>query len=323
MDKLIIKYLNHELNPREWKELKKWLNEDAKNSAYLNTMEAYWKNSDGKIERAKENVLRRLENDLFQADFQLSPKRNYYLLKIAASILLLCAFSFLFYYLGNQSTAMEKAVELMIEKETEPGQRLTTKLPDGSVVTLNSGTKLTFPEKFDDNQRIVELNGEAFFEVEHDKDRPFIVRSNGSIVKVLGTSFNVRTYLEEAMINVAVSTGKVSFTSPDDKEAIILSPNQMITYQSGQQGIVVEKVDALDVFGWKDKILYFKNSELKDIIRELERWYGVRIVAKKDFSFKGNFTGEFENKSLENVLIGLSYLYEFDFLIENETVTLK
>ncbi len=323
MDKLIVKYLNNELDHKEWKELQTWLEEDDLNKAYFNKIEAYWKNSDGKVISARRNVLERLESELFQSKVPTRRNKTIRLVKIAASFLLLCALSFLFYRLGYQSTPPEKDVVLMIEKETNPGQRLTTKLPDGSIVTLNSGTKLKFPEKFDDSERVVDLSGEAFFEVEHNKDKPFIVRSNGSAVKVLGTSFNVRTYIDEEIINVAVATGKVSFTSPNNIEGVILSQNQMISYKVGQKDLSIMELDALDAFGWRNKILYFKNSEIKDIIKELERWYGVSVEAERDFSHKGNFTGEFENKSLENVLIGLSYLYDFDFTIENETVILK
>ena len=324
MDHLILKYLNEELSAKEWEELQVWMKKREENQLYLNKLEAYWKDSEGDMIAVKRKIWNDLENRINPQNqpTQTLPISNLWkYLKVAAILLIISTLSLTTYYSNNTNDADVSI--LMVEKETMPGQKVTTKLPDGSTVTLNAESKIKFPEKFNSEKRELELFGEAFFEVTHDPDRPFYVKSNGSIVKVLGTSFNIRTYESENMISVAVATGRVSFTSPEANEEIVLMPNEMISYENGQNEIIKKQVDPLKVFGWRDRVLYFKNEGLDEIIEEVERWYGVRVIVKGDFDSHGNFTGEFRNKSLENVLIGLSYLYEFDYSIENGIVTLK
>jgi transmembrane sensor len=250
-------------------------------------------------------------------------ERRWKFINIAASITLLLGG--LLYYLTDASF-FEQSKDLakvnLVLKEAPWGSKLTTRLPDGSMVTLNSGSSISFPEKFSENVREISLVGEAYFEVERNPNKPFIVKMNlKDEVRVLGTSFDIKSYPEDRMVQVSVATGKVSYTSPNG-EAVILLPNEMATYLPSSGEITLDKVDIIQSFGWKDKMLYFKNTKFTDIIKELERWYGVEIQANETYEHIGTFSGNFKNESLTEVLKGLSFVYQFDFTIENNQVTL-
>ncbi|MEQ9307468.1 MAG: DUF4974 domain-containing protein, partial [Marinoscillum sp.] len=185
----------------------------------------------------------------------------------------------------------------------------------------NSGSELTFPDNFHGERRVVSLKGEAFFEVSHNPNKPFFVNTNGDQVRVLGTSFNIRSYPEDEAVSVSVATGRVAY-SISSGDQVILVPNQMATHHLSKNDLKVGEVDHMQSFGWKDKIIYFKSASLDDIIIELERWYGVEIELHGDFKTSGKFTGRFENLPLEEVLIGLSYEFVFSYQIDKSIVRL-
>ncbi|MEP4134946.1 MAG: FecR domain-containing protein, partial [Cyclobacteriaceae bacterium] len=236
-----------------------------------------------------------------------------YKLAIAASVLTVLSTVFYLSYeqvIGNQSPSDVSAVQMIIKKSSF-GQKITTRLPDGTVVTLNAGSELQFPDQFQGDSRNVSLKGEAFFDVKHNPEKPFLVHTSDDQVRVLGTSFNIRSYSEDSAVFVSVATGRVAYSIPSGDQ-VILSPNQMATHNLSKNNLHVGEVDYLQSFGWKDKIIYFKSASLDDIIVELERWYGVKIALNGEFGSAGRFTGRFENLPLEEVLIGLSYEFEFN-----------
>lgn len=165
-------------------------------------------------------------------------------------------------------------------------------LSDGSKVKINSGSKLIYPKLFDSgNTREVSLVGEAFFEVAHDKEKPFIVRSGQLVTRVLGTSFTVKAYPTED-IAVTVATGKVrvakaqegNLSGERDQGAesapLILTPNEQAVYSLTGRDIQKQQVASKDYTGWSKGILRFGNVRLEEAILRLSRWYRV------DFQFK-------------------------------------
>lgn len=248
---------------------------------------------------------------------------------VAAAVIAMAALAGYFFFKGL--VIQEKAPLAQViwkEKKALQGQKITTRLPDKTMVTLNAGSGITFPETFSDSIREVRLSGEAFFQVEKDADKPFLVRINGNYVKVLGTSFNVRAYSDEDKVKVAVATGRVAY-STGSGEQVTLEPDEMAIHDEQQQSLVTEKVNKLEAFGWKDKILYFNKSSFNEIKAKLEKWYGIEITLRGAFSSGAKgipsekaFSGQFHNPSLNEVLKGLSFLYRFHFEIEGKHVLL-
>lgn len=204
--------------------------------------------------------------------------------------------------LPEKSDAVEQPQAITwVEKETLKGQKNTIRLGDGTMVKLNAGTSLRFPEKFENDRRVVYLEGEAFFEVAEDKSRPFTVISNNVSTTALGTSFNVKC--DPGNIKVALVTGKVK-VEDHSGSSLILVPNEMVTYKGGE--VTKGKFDYNEEIAWRDGSLYFNQKPLKEVFETIENWYGVQVISRT--TLEGNYTGHFENNpSLEKVMEGIAF----------------
>jgi ferric-dicitrate binding protein FerR (iron transport regulator) len=189
--------------------------------------------------------------------------------------------------------------EKLVSENTSTERQII--LPDGTSVTLNRNAKLVYSKQFAANDtRQVELSGEAFFEVKHDASHPFIITAAGAKVKVLGTSFNVKTFENEKRIEVVVSTGKVEVWRPDRSKHIFITP--------GQMGIATHNADPqltdadMNRIGWKTQRLVFRNQSLDYIVNNLEQTYH-QPIGFSDGSIRDlKLTATFEKQSLEDVL---------------------
>lgn len=177
---------------------------------------------------------------------------------------------------------IEQAVQEIVTKKTLKGQKLNLFLGDGTEITLNAESSIRFPKIFEGETREVFLEGEAFFDVYPDKERPFIITSDKLQTTVLGTSFNVRSYKDENNISVAVLSGKVKVKAIDEKQKVIadnlLVPNEMLRFSKKDHGLVKKSVDIDKVLAWKNKTILFEKASFKEIIKELSRWYGVEFI---------------------------------------------
>lgn len=250
-------------------------------------------------------------------------------MKIAASIVLAIGISFIAYKQFNRELAEVEEV-VFIEKANPDGRKSTIILPDGSKVKLNSDSKIRFAKTFAKEYREVILEGEAFFEVEKDRIRPFIIKTGDITTTVLGTSFNVNAYAKRDEISVAVVTGKVevkkaAYYDNEESSVTYLTPNMMAVYKREEREIKTSQFNMEEIIGWKDGILIFKNAEMPEIAMKLKKWYGldVEINGGKEI-VKKRYTGKFDNNSLEYVLKAIAYTSEISFEIkDNKKVILK
>ena len=206
-----------------------------------------------------------------------------------------------------------------VAKTTLPGQRNTFRLPAGTQVILNADSEIRYSSNYGESQRNIHLTGEAFFEVAHDPSRPFTVTAHGVATTALGTSFNVRAY--EPAVEVALVTGKVRVAKADTSRSWVLTPGERLYYPPNappQHG----RYDTLQSLAWKDGTLHFSGASLSEVIRRLERWYGVSIELRRPEGQPWNYTGTFVRENLENVLTGISYAQDFDFTINDKQVIL-
>lgn len=236
----------------------------------------------------------------------------------AASISLLL-FAIGYYLIPKEQEVKVEPKITYVEKTNQLGQKATITLGDGTVIKLNSGSSLKYPKVFSSDKREVFLEGEAFFEVAPNPDKPFIVVSGDLQTKVLGTAFNVKAYSNDNKVQVAVLHGKVGVKVPA-KEDLILLPNESAIYSKSDSDVKKAKFDMEKEFAWKDDVIYFKNSDFDEIKNVLERWYGVKFKFNKIVKIDKDFTGKFENRSLESVLEGISFSLNFQFDIDNDTV---
>ncbi|WP_215224065.1 FecR family protein [Echinicola shivajiensis] len=240
--------------------------------------------------------------------------------RVAAIIFLVLTFSFIFSWFIPQEEA-DLPVIAMVEKVTKKGERLNFRLPDGSMVWLNSDSKLSYPAQFTNEERALSLKGEAFFEVEHNPEKPFRVTSSNLVTTALGTSFNINNYHED--VKVALLTGKVEVENLDDKSKDLLVPGELLSYSNDTQSTIIEGFDKVNVMDWKEGVLAFNQSDFDEVIESLESWYAVDFEVEGRPARKWDISINFDNASLEQVLLRISYIEKFEYEIKGKSITIK
>jgi transmembrane sensor len=206
---------------------------------------------------------------------------------------------------------------------TPPGVKSSITLRDGSKVLLNAGSHLKYRENFPENVREVFLEGEAFFEVHPNPEKPFTVKTRDISTTALGTSFNIKSYGDEGLI-IALLTGRVAVgTSDNSEDPIILNEKEKINIPLNGGGITKIEFDEDEVLGWTRKLLVFNETSLPEAIRMLENWYGVSIQLENQPGTDLYISGKFYNETLQNVMDGLKHTMQLDYKIDGETVNVK
>lgn len=204
----------------------------------------------------------------------------------------------------------EIAEAALVTKSTGKGQKLTLHLPDGSRAILNSASSIKYPTNFTGTQREVYAEGEVFFEVVRNEKKPFVVHAGRLVSQVLGTSFNVRNRPEENVNTIALVTGKVQVSIPeetDQKKCYILTPGEAMELDPAKGIFQKMNFDIERETGWKDNIIYFTDANYHEVFETLENWYGVEInVVQTRRKPTWKLTAKFENENLENILNALT-----------------
>jgi ferric-dicitrate binding protein FerR (iron transport regulator) len=217
---------------------------------------------------------------------------------------------------------------------TRPGSKTKIDLPDGTKVSLNAGSKLTYADGFVNGNREVTLIGEAYFEVSGEAEHPLVVNTRNMKITVLGTRFNVKAYAEDLLAEATLISGKISVTVPG-KEAVILKPLQKITINQVSGKIRPDKVAEPQVevkkvaeiaapeTAWVYNRLSFKREPFDDVIRKMERWYNIRIIVENEALHQQLMSGEFSNESIQQALTALQFTTPFRFSINKDTVMIR
>ncbi|WP_353720999.1 FecR domain-containing protein [Dyadobacter sp. 676] len=236
------------------------------------------------------------------------------------------------FFLANRYLAggnVPASAYVPVEHKSANGQQLKLVLPDGTRVTLNAGSTISYPETFEQNIRKVSLTGEAFFDVKRNEKAPFVIKTGDVTTKVLGTSFNIRAYPENKAVQVAVVEGKVKVNakigSVDQNACVFLTKSEMATFQQEAGELIVSTYDEKEQIGWKDGMLYFQKADFKSSIIKLERWYGVKfeIAPGVRMDTHWRFSGKFQDKPLDYILGVMSYPNRFSYKIRDNIVNLQ
>ena len=204
--------------------------------------------------------------------------------------------------------------ELYAEVTATMGTVVRYELPDHSIVWLNSGSSLRYPTVFKKNNRDVELKGEAYFEVEADRERPFYVNTpNGLSVYVYGTKFNVTAYEDNNYIEAVLEKGKVNVITPN-QETFVLVPGEQLFYDKQTQKSQKNEVDVYGKIAWKDGKLIFRNASLEDIFKRLERHFNVDIQFNNQQGKEYKYRATFRTETLSQIL---------DYLAKSATLKWK
>ena len=229
---------------------------------------------------------------------------------------------------SSQGIVYEEHGKGMVTEEynkltTPVGGEYSLVLSDGTKVFLNADSELKYPVEFSDGKRIVDLKGEAYFEVHKDSLRPFIVRMNGAEVTVLGTSFNVNTYGDDGQIYTTLVNGSVRVSSMKNKQEEILKPG-MQSVMNVQSGLLtVRKVDVEPYVAWREGRFVFRAMTLDLIMRQLQRWYDFEVFYQnpelKDYEFRGVIKRDMD---LDKVLSVIKVTTNVDFEVKGKVITI-
>ena len=194
-------------------------------------------------------------------------------------------------------------------------------MPDGTKVNINSASQISYPHDFNGKKRIVELDGEAYFEVTPDKERPFVVKAAGLEITVLGTAFDVCAYKDDSEVSVVLLTGKVDVASESDR--YVMQPDEKLVYDRNTGTMQVGKVYSKEYVEWTDGNLRFENESLENIVKVLSRVYNVKIVFDSAFP-EGQyfFTGSIGSGGITNALDILSMTSSLHYEVCDSVIVL-
>ena len=323
---LIVRFLSGNISDADKIKLESWIEDKASNRKIFNDYKKTWDNFSRVSDTAGMDVQKEWEilNDRLdsQVDIKLisnSPiairRFTFWFVRIAAILVLALILSvtiFLFSPgIGHKSYSAE-------------GTTLSALLPDGSRFTLNTGSTLISPKKFDDDQRTVVLTGEAYFEVQPDQSKPFIVRADELEIKVLGTSFNVNAYKDNDKVEVVVSTGEVAVTQEGEQtERLILRPGNRGTYNKSDQSLKLSVNEDPNFLSWKTRDFIFENKTLGEIVPAINKVYNSRIIIADNSLTEKRITVSFSNQSLDAILNVLSATLDINIRQNNKEIILS
>lgn len=221
-------------------------------------------------------------------------------------------------YIINPNTGASKEDPKAFNTLSTPtGGQYNIVLADGTKVYLNTVSSIKYPTQFNGDQRVVELEGEAYFEVAKNKNKPFIVKSGDQEIEVLGTHFNVHAYNNESVVKTTLLEGSVAVSYKNQKT--VLKPGQQSNVSDSFSKIKIKEVDTEAAIAWKDGRFKFDNADLKTVMKQLERWYGIKVEYRGDVSDVRFNGGTFMNKNLSEVLKVLE-LSNIKFKVEGKTI---
>lgn len=309
-NELLIAYFKGEVSDEEAQQITEWIEAKIEHQRYYQQLcrlfeVSYW------IEDIPEQT-----EVAFPKKTKALPWKHYVIsfMKVAAIFVLGFALHF---FLNWQKTTHH---ELQHQIHVPTGQHVEIMLADGSKVWLNSGSTLTFPSKFNGKKRMVELDGEGFFEVKSDKEHPFIVSTSKYQVKAVGTSFNIYDYQDSPQFEAALLNGKVEVTTNAKKSSVvILTPNQRAALCQGV--LKVKPIENANNYLWRKGILYF-NEPLLEVFDKLQEYYDIEFqIRNSSLTRKSPYcTGKFRAKDgLEHIIRVLKETNHFDYQIDYES----
>jgi len=349
---LLVGYIEESLNSSDKDQVMQWIESDPENRKYFELLEEAWKNPRELMDLDRENRehVWKVISSAMEKDLTLPVKRSRSMYRWwfrAAGFLLLIAATTLAYFLGTRNSSVVNAVQQHYNEVVVPmGEKSELLLSDGTRIWVNAGSNIRFPSQFETESREIWLDGEAYFEVANDKNRPFLVHTSELDVKVYGTKFNLKAYSDEDIIETTLVEGVVSLETRDAfnilKEEIFLKPNHKAIYLK-KKGQVVDKeqiareiaeplipkkiiltktVKVEPTISWHEGKLIFLDESFESIALKLERRYDVKITIETDEIKKLRYSGVLKNVSIEQALKALQLTTPFNYSIKENSIVI-
>lgn len=310
------KYKNGQCTPDEVKRIQSWYDQ----------LEDYGFPDEQELERASEEVTAQTLRQVAKLQQQKVLRRIIWQIGSAAAVILL-----LLHFWPSQDkpkasfTSLAHVADIQ-ETITSNGEKRKLILPDGSSVTLNASSTVRYPKEFGVENREIELDGQAFFDVVSDPKKPFLVHTKDLTVKVLGTSFDVKAYTDEQQAVVRVATGRVAVSTSRTtaKQLALLQPGEQFDYNKNQNLGKTVPTEIKKITDWQQNILHFEFVPLIDICRELERTYGIPIIIENNDILQERYHLNVQSETIDNILLLLSKSGEgFSYEISKGKIIIK
>jgi len=307
----IIQFLNGKLSEIEQTELSNWRAASTENEKQYQEIKFLWEKA-SLAHKTKQEVTIDVEAALAKVNKKLPTptkvidlRQRILRLAMVASVLLLIGI----FWISYQQASTEILVVTAGEGETKK-----VLLADNSIVWLNEKSTLSYPKFFEGSTRTIEMEGDAVFEVTHNKQQPFIVKSNDLMVKVLGTKFNVLSdNNRNTNSKVHVIDGKVEVRKKETEEGkVVLTKGMSANLESETNHLSVANVSTANQLFWYHKTLVFENSKLEKVFSELETAYAIDLEIENTDLLQCSFNGGFKDKTISEVLNLLQLIYQFD-----------
>ncbi|MDD2243079.1 MAG: FecR family protein [Dysgonamonadaceae bacterium] len=298
IDLLIVRYLDNTATLDEKKILENWINSSEDNRCYFVRMVKTWE---------KSHIY--LQNDAIAEDYFIrfrqllhrrKTRRLLYSLSAAAAVA--------FFVLVIRFFVPTSNVVLLSEATVD--QKKEVVLPDGSIVWLNKNSSIEYPNNFISNREVF-LTGEAFFDVTKNNGKPFTVKTKELTVQVLGTRFVVTDYNDEKNAEAVLETGKIKLKVEEKGEVFTLQPGQMVTHNCENGETQLQNVDVHQFTDWIKNSLVFENTSMKNVITQLEKWYGIKIECTDEIILQTPVTITIDKEAKEEVLNTLQIVVPF------------
>lgn len=333
-NRLLEKYFENKATPEECRILINWISENQGKQRFETMCEEKWAHVSQKMDKNTENdIWQSIVKEISHSPITEQPvsensitksmntsffkRKSFSIYHIAASFFLPLLISFSLYLYFNQ--ASDKNGERKCEFVADYGQKASMTLPDGTKVWLNSASRLSYDNKYNDEERRIYLDGEAYFEVHPDKKRKFVVDCNGLNVEALGTTFNVKGYSSDPSVTTSLLEGSVKIYN--NKQTVMLTPDECVSYHKTLGRFdksIIE--DSREIDSWRRNVLYFRSASLEEIAKTLERMYGVEIKFKAEELKNIPFSGSIRNNSLSNVFYIISLTYPLTYELDKDIV---
>ncbi len=309
LKKLVEKYLNHSATAADRLRICEWLESDIDARLWFQSqIDASNPEFDDEV---KEGIL----DNIYSESSSVTPKHSwrYYMLSVAACFVAVVATVGAMYYFMT-SPFEDKTFTVY----TNTGNKSFVTLPDGTEVNLNTKSKITFFYDEATDSRVVNLSGEAYFDVAKDAEHPFYVQADNVKVECLGTKFNVNAYPESSSISVALTDGKVNVVS--GSENMVISPDTRVSYDKKTGRMSKQSVEAINYCEWMNGYAYFNNERFDDITKMISRNYGVTVNITSPELKNEKFTGTIYQTDIHKVLSVLTAASGAKYEIINDSL---
>lgn len=331
-DILLIKVIRGEASEEEYSTVLEWMNESDENRRYFSELKAFWTLSTMPSNKEEEETL--LRNDIPLSNRALINGLSYrHIAFAAAAVIIVLLFINLFVgsgFFSSRNADTSNNVQLaegvnMRTMYVEKGVKGKVILPDGSVVSLNSGSNIKYPDKFIGTAREVELSGEGYFDVVNDSLKPMVVTTvKGVKVKVLGTKFLLKSYDNDSETKAILYSGKINITAKAGKNreetTILMSPNDCVVVPTEGELLLSKKEKKGTDDAWMRGELIFANTPMTEVLKILERWYGRTFVVNNKSVYGFDLNASFKNESLIQILGIIEFCTKVKYRIDGDKV---